>query len=293
MRLSSLLPKQVLKRITALPPPNPALGTDTLGWRWEENKRFSTRSAYRVLCPRVLENPHSSWRIIWALQVLQRIRVFMWLVMREVLLTNVERTRRHLSPSGICRLCNREDEDVLHVLRGCQRPRSVWLSLLPPSVFPMFMSLPLKEWVLANIIPHGSCSRGDPEWPIRFVVLCWLLWKRRCGLLLDVGYVDRSDLVAHGLKLAVEFTVGMKGAGVSHDLGTVVAPKWTCPNPGWVKINADGAVDSREGDAAAGGVIRDDGGHCSHVPGAPIGSETFVESLLKAVAALLHNLSDL
>ncbi|KAK9046130.1 hypothetical protein V6N11_052030 [Hibiscus sabdariffa] len=78
----------------------------------------------------------------------------------------------------------------------------------------MFMSFPLKEWVLANIIPHGSCSRGDPEWPIRFVVLCWLLWKRRSGLLLDAGYVDRGDLVAHGLKLAAEFIEGMKGAGV-------------------------------------------------------------------------------
>ncbi|KAL4340929.1 hypothetical protein GQ457_08G016820 [Hibiscus cannabinus] len=212
VRLSSLLPQQVLKRIAALPPPNPALGTDTLGWRWEENKRFTTRSAYRVLCPRVLENSHSSWRIIWALQAL---------------LMNFERTRHHMSHSGICRLCNREDEDVLHVLRGYQRPRSVWLSLLPPSVFPMFLSLTLKEWVLANINPHGSSSCGDPKWPIRFVVLCWLLWKRRCGLILDA---------------AADFTEGMKSVGVSHDLGTVVAPKWTCPRPEWVKINADGVT---------------------------------------------------
>ncbi|KAK8512984.1 hypothetical protein V6N12_030392 [Hibiscus sabdariffa] len=191
-------------------PPNPALGTDTFGWRGEENKRFTTRSAYRVLCPRVLENAHSSWRIIWALQVPQLVRVFMWLVLREALLTNVERTRRHMSTSSIYRLCNRDDEDVLHVLRGCQRPRSIWLSLLSPNVFPMFMSLPLEEWVLANINPHGSCSRDDPEWSVRFVVFCWLLWKRRCGLLLDDGYVDRGDFVAHGLKLASDFTDGIK-----------------------------------------------------------------------------------
>ncbi|KAL4325692.1 hypothetical protein GQ457_11G004850 [Hibiscus cannabinus] len=99
------------------------------------------------------------------------------------------------------------------------------------------------------------CSCDDPEWPVRFVVFCWLLWKRRCGLLLDDGYVDRGDLVAHGLKIASDFTDGMKSEGVSHNLGTVVAPTWTCPRPGWVKINADGAVDPRDGDAAAGGVI--------------------------------------
>ncbi|KAL4284355.1 hypothetical protein GQ457_16G011300 [Hibiscus cannabinus] len=253
--------KHVLKKIAALPPPNPALGMDSLSWRWEDNQRFSTRSAYRVLCPRVLENAHSFWRLIWALQVPQRIRVFMWLVMREALLTNVEHTRRHMASSGLCRVCNREDEDVLHALRGCSRPRSVWLSLLPLSVSSMFMSLPLKEWVLANILPHGSCSRGDPGWPIKFVVICWLLWKRRCGLLLDAGFVDRGDLVSYGLKLAAEFTEGMKVAAMPHGLDTVTAPKWTCPKPGWVKVNADGAVDPKEGDAAARGVIRDDEGH--------------------------------
>ncbi|KAK9046129.1 hypothetical protein V6N11_052029 [Hibiscus sabdariffa] len=100
-------------------PSESCLGDKHFGLALGGKQTFSTRSAYRVLCPRVLENAHSSWRIIWALQVPQRIRVFMWLVMREALLTNVECTRRHLSPSGICQLCNREDEAVLHVLRGC------------------------------------------------------------------------------------------------------------------------------------------------------------------------------
>ncbi|KAL4363421.1 hypothetical protein GQ457_04G013320 [Hibiscus cannabinus] len=171
VRLASLVPQYVLKKIAALPPPNPSLEMDSLSWRWEENQRFSTRSAYRVLCPRVLENAHSFWRLIWALQVPQRIRVFMWLVMREALLTNVERTRRHMAHSGLCRVCNREDEDVLHALRGCSRPRFVWLSMLPSSVSSLFMSLPLKEWVLANITANGSCSRGDPGWPINSPIL--------------------------------------------------------------------------------------------------------------------------
>ncbi|KAK8552548.1 hypothetical protein V6N12_041137 [Hibiscus sabdariffa] len=112
---------------------------------------------------------------------------------------------------GECsRFLTREDEDVLHVLRGCQSPRSVWSRLLSPNVFYVFMSLPLKEWVLANINPHGSCSQGDPEWPVRFAVFCWLLWKRRCGLLLDDGYIDRGDLIVHDLKLASDFTNRMK-----------------------------------------------------------------------------------
>ncbi|KAK8497870.1 hypothetical protein V6N12_055719 [Hibiscus sabdariffa] len=105
--------------------PNPALGANSLGWRWEENQQFTTYSAYKVLCPRVLENNQAYRRSIWALQVSQRIRVFMWLVMRGGLLTNCERTRRHMSSSSIYQLCHQEDEDVLHAIRGCPRTRLV------------------------------------------------------------------------------------------------------------------------------------------------------------------------
>ncbi|KAK8504438.1 hypothetical protein V6N12_030534 [Hibiscus sabdariffa] len=71
------------------------------------------------------------------------------------------------------------------------------------------MSLPFKEWVLASINSQGFCSRGDAAWPVRFVVFCWLIWKRRCSLLLDDRYVERWDFVTHGLCLATEFIGGM------------------------------------------------------------------------------------
>ncbi|KAK8579235.1 hypothetical protein V6N12_069564 [Hibiscus sabdariffa] len=110
-----LIFKYILRRIVAMPTPNSNSGYDSLSWRWEENQQFTTRSAYKALCPRVLENDQAYWRTIWALQ---------------------------------------EDEDVLHTLRGCPRARLVWLKLLHPSKLDEFMSLHLKDWMLANINTH-------------------------------------------------------------------------------------------------------------------------------------------
>ncbi|KAK8503670.1 hypothetical protein V6N12_024842 [Hibiscus sabdariffa] len=128
--------------------------------------------------------------------------------MREGLLTKVERNKRHMTDSYTYQLCHREDESVLHVLSDCPRTRLVWSKLLSPRVFTEFKSLPLKEWVLASINSHGNCSRGDVEWPVRFVVFCWFLWKRWCRLLLDDRYVEREDFVIHGLSQAAEYISG-------------------------------------------------------------------------------------
>ncbi|KAK9034991.1 hypothetical protein V6N11_077042 [Hibiscus sabdariffa] len=74
--------------------------------------------------------------------------------------------------SSICQLCHQEDEDVLHAIRGCPRARHVWSKMLYPTEFSEFMSLPLKDWMLANINAHGSCSHDVAEWLVRFAVFC-------------------------------------------------------------------------------------------------------------------------
>ncbi|KAK8489415.1 hypothetical protein V6N12_037558 [Hibiscus sabdariffa] len=68
------------------------------------------------------------------------------------------------------------------------------------------MSLPLKEWILVSINPHGACSRGDAEWLVTFAAFCWLIWKRWCGLLLD----DHSQ--------RIEETILVEVGGKGHEV---------------------------------------------------------------------------
>lgn len=54
---------------------------------------------------------------IWRVVVPERIRVFLWLVGNQVIMTNVERARRHLGDSEVCPICNGVVESIIHVLR--------------------------------------------------------------------------------------------------------------------------------------------------------------------------------
>ncbi|MBA0763079.1 hypothetical protein Gotri_012596 [Gossypium trilobum] len=63
------------------------------------------------------------------------------------LLTNAERVRRGIGSSSACGLCGQDFEDVLHVLRDCPAPRSIWDKLIPQQRLSSFYIESLIDWV--------------------------------------------------------------------------------------------------------------------------------------------------
>ncbi|KAL4333052.1 hypothetical protein GQ457_07G021710 [Hibiscus cannabinus] len=122
----------------------------------------------------------------------------------------------------------------------------------------MFASL--HDWLLVNIGNNSFPGIDDIEWSGCFPVFCWLIWKRRCSLLFDDNYVERLYFISHGLNIATEFVEGLWKVETHGHLHTVIPLVWLALDSGWVKANADGAVDIRSGVAASGGVIRDEHG---------------------------------
>ncbi|KAK8996022.1 hypothetical protein V6N11_076272 [Hibiscus sabdariffa] len=59
----------------------------------------------------------SKWSHLWSLPVTERIRLFLWLVLCQRLMTNEERRRRRLSFDPSCPSCGCVQESILHVLR--------------------------------------------------------------------------------------------------------------------------------------------------------------------------------
>ncbi|KAL4284044.1 hypothetical protein GQ457_16G010840 [Hibiscus cannabinus] len=105
--LSSLIPQDVLDRVVAIPPPSVALGQDLPGWRWEQNHCFSIKSAYSALDTDVYPVHNFNWKLVWSIQLPQRIKVFLWLAAHDRLFTNVERKRRrNLRLVGLKRTSN-------------------------------------------------------------------------------------------------------------------------------------------------------------------------------------------
>ncbi|KAK9011299.1 hypothetical protein V6N11_044151 [Hibiscus sabdariffa] len=94
-------------------------------------------------------------------------------------------------------------EDVEHVLRSCVAAKGLWMRVLLPEDWEAFFSIVFHEWLGKNLF-EGSFMTNDREWFTRFVILCWLLWKRWCSLLLDSEVGVLGDILMHGNRLVAE-----------------------------------------------------------------------------------------
>lgn len=58
---------------------------------------------------------------------------FLWLILKQRLLTNSERVRRGIEQDASCQLYGHSMEDALHILRDCAFAKEIWHQIIPTS----------------------------------------------------------------------------------------------------------------------------------------------------------------
>ncbi|KAK5812274.1 hypothetical protein PVK06_027701 [Gossypium arboreum] len=92
---------------------------------------FAVKSAYKKIREDSWNTKEDVWNLSWKYNGPQRVRVFIWLVLKHRLLNNVERIRRGLCSDIACGTCSHSYEDILHVLGDCKTEREIWMQLIP------------------------------------------------------------------------------------------------------------------------------------------------------------------
>lgn len=119
------LPPNVLNAIAAIEIVNDGSG-DNFIWNESSNGCFSIRSALQIIRRNENEVEDVIWKKVWKVEASERIRNFLWLVAHDsIILSNVNRVRRHLSDSAMCDICGESDESTLHIIRDCVKARKV------------------------------------------------------------------------------------------------------------------------------------------------------------------------
>ena len=121
----------VQKLMTASLTPN----DDSFRWRLTSSGIFSVKSLYADYL-----NGHTPFlrKYIWKLKVPLKIRNFMWLVNRKVILTKDNLLKRNWNGCKKCVFCQ-DDETIEHLFLSCNFARKIWrllhftYNLLPPS----------------------------------------------------------------------------------------------------------------------------------------------------------------
>lgn len=154
---------------------------DRISWSMSAGGVFSVKSAYSMLTFNGLPQPdmESFFRQVWSVKAPERVRVFLWLVSNQVIMTNAERKRRHLSDTDVCMVCKGGFETILHVLRDCPAMLGIWQRIVPARMRQRFFSGTLLEWVYENL--KEGLKINNVAWATTFAMAVWWSWKWRCG----------------------------------------------------------------------------------------------------------------
>lgn len=70
-----------------------------------------------------------SWAMhIWRLNVLNKIKHFLWRVWTDSLLTHFNLFHQKVASSAECGLCVAPSETLMHVLRDCSLVKQIWIA---------------------------------------------------------------------------------------------------------------------------------------------------------------------
>lgn len=120
---------------------------DHLSWGESLNGNFTVRSAYSLLTREgnLRPNMEKFWNRVWSIMVLERVKVFLWLVGNQAIMSNAERHRWHLCESSICQVCKSGEETIMHILRDCPAMSGIWQRLVPIGKAQRFFTQSLLE----------------------------------------------------------------------------------------------------------------------------------------------------
>ncbi|KAK9002005.1 hypothetical protein V6N11_024698 [Hibiscus sabdariffa] len=232
-----LLPVQVLLRLAATKAPSPLFPADEIGWGLRSNRQFSIKFAYDVRLGFAGGVAERIWRTIHDFRGLPKIKFFMWLACKGKLMTNVERRRRHLTQDAQCPVCHAGEEDVDHILHHCGVALSVWSILISPFL-PSFLSMPLHQWFVLNLVGPfpGGCDRSS--WDLLFAAIIWNLWCHRNASVFGCTDETWGSII---------------GRMQLNTNASRPSSRWFPPPVGWFKLNTDGACRSVTGHSSCGG----------------------------------------
>jgi len=170
--LSNLLFEQWLETINLIYSYPFTDEVDKVCWRWNKKHGiFSTKSTYDWLSQGD-EGP--GFKHIWKAKIPYKIKIFMWLLEQNAVLTKDNLLRRNWLGDPACYFCS-YSESRDHLFFQCPISKVVW------GIFGTFLgatNIPRDlgqyyNWI-KNWLPDGS-----PVYTFGLAAICWAIWKSR------------------------------------------------------------------------------------------------------------------
>ncbi|KAM7481390.1 hypothetical protein LguiB_005973 [Lonicera macranthoides] len=122
-------PPDLGTRMLAIPLPR-SLTCDCLIWQFEKNGKYSVKPGCKVMSSKKLPKVYKStcpyfsvpkrlWRIIWNVQVLPKVKKFLWQCNAKALLVNLALWKKKCVVLPVCSICSSDVEMIERLLLLC------------------------------------------------------------------------------------------------------------------------------------------------------------------------------
>ncbi|KAJ3701224.1 hypothetical protein LUZ61_004929 [Rhynchospora tenuis] len=155
---------------STVPVPN---SLNSCSWRWTTSGIYTSASAYSILADPGLRCEYHSK--LWKLKAPPRVKIFLWLLLQDRLLTQQNLNIRNWPAIESCICCTGNIlETSSHLFVHCPFARSIWdISQICLNLPFLCFPLDIKSFWLENR------SRLRQPWDTIWAAVTWTLWKER------------------------------------------------------------------------------------------------------------------
>ena len=230
-----------IKRIPIPLRPRP----DRLVWIADPKGNFSVQSVYKTCHTPTVVNSGIQWCKLWKLPLHERLKMLLWRIGSNILLTNKNFALRVGFGDTLCPLCYVEEESILHLFFHCPVARAVCFDqrmVIYSDCFPIHSCADIVYVVVSPFSFVGDFSIGSNSaqlFAIIFALTLECIWTLRNLAVHKVQSVNTLSTV-QGLDLKILEHFSSFSREDCHPTAPCV--RWQ-PSPGPVfKLNMDAAV---------------------------------------------------
>jgi hypothetical protein len=146
-------------------------------WDWDKSGVFSVKSTYKYLSR---HDYGPNYKMIWKAKLPLKIKIFMWLVSQNVILTKDNLIKRKWKGNKSCAFC-KENENSRHLFFECPTAKYVW-SLLAYALGSVCRPNSMAQywyWIY-NILPQTPNL-----YAVGLAAVIWAIWRIRNAVCFD------------------------------------------------------------------------------------------------------------
>ncbi|MBA0731683.1 hypothetical protein Golax_025980 [Gossypium laxum] len=183
--------------------------------RWLQKKDRIIKSTYRIIKKSSWNPREEAWNVPWKVHGPQRVQIFLWLVLKQWLLTQEKRLRRGFGSDARCLICGHDVEDVIHVVRDCVVAK--------------------EDWLLSKLQNHHNYAMMNVDLSCFFGIVDWHISKNRNLCIFSGTLWSVEEIVKNAYSWATHYLAGHNGSSMRQTSRVDIIEAGR-----WIQLRSDG-----------------------------------------------------